>query len=91
MQWSGCTNIGFTISDGELCEAGTIYDKNDSYTFDPAKKITRVECIINRTETMIMQINFFHHDELLVAVGEDEEAIKLMGERREIFEIENNE
>ena len=72
--------ISFTLSDGQTCTAGTFYvnnygetipdDKLDqSHTFDPAKKITKIETIIFKAESLLMQINFYHYEERLVQMG----------------------
>ena len=48
----------------------------NKHIFDPAKKITKIETIIVHTEWDIMQINFYHHEERLVAVGLDDVWVK---------------
>ena len=62
------TSLSFTLDNGESVKAGRD-DFNASHTFDPTKKITKVEVIINDAEMGIMRINFYHHEEKLVAVG----------------------
>jgi hypothetical protein len=61
--------------------------------FDPSKKITRIECIIDKNERCFLQINFYHHTERLVAVGEEDDDYWLVweGGRREVFEIADDE
>ena len=54
--------VSFTLNDGQTCKAGTtVFDKKQSMIdkFDQKKKITKVECIINRKEEKIIRINFF--------------------------------
>ena len=67
----------------------------DSHIFDPTKKITKVDHIIHRHEDRIMQMNFYHNEERLVAVGETEEVVDRSGRvvfgRREVFEIADDE
>ncbi len=62
-----------------------------SHTFDQAKKITKVEVIISKDEWNLCQTNFYCGDELLVAVGEDDNDVKEWAGRRETFEIAENE
>ena len=79
------------MSDGQSCKVGTTYDFNNNYIFDPAKKITRIECIVHKSECEIMQMNFYHHQQRLVAVGCDDYDVKKYGGRVEVFEIEDKE
>ena len=79
------------MSDGQSCKVGTTYDFNNNYIFDPAKKITRIECIVHKSECEIMQMNFYHHQQRLVAVGWDDKFLKIAGRRREVFEIAGDE
>ena len=72
VQWCDTLSLGFTLSNGQSCTVGES-DCEKNYTFDPAKKITKVECIIFKTEDFISQINFYHHQQRLVAVGYDDE------------------
>ena len=62
-------SFGLTLSDGKNCEAGKLRTLTNSHTFDPAKKITAIETIIKKSEYEIAQINFYHNEERLVAVG----------------------
>ena len=39
--------IKFKLNDGQTCKAGD-YKCWNSHIFDPAKKITRIECAINK-------------------------------------------
>ena len=82
---------GFTLSDGWSKKAGKRFDFDQSYTFDPAKKISQVEVIISKDGTNIIKINFYHHGERLVAVGCSDEDVVLFGGRVEVFEIADNE
>ena len=66
--------------------AGTKDCKN-IYIFDPSKKITRIECIIDKDEWEIIRINFYHYEERLVKVGYSDGYVKLNGVRREMFNI----
>ena len=56
--WNEWATIGFNLSDGQFCKAGTL-DFNKSYTVDPIKKITLIECVIRKNEYRIIQINFY--------------------------------
>ena len=42
--------------------------------FDPAKKITKIETIIKKDEHMFTQINFYHHQQRLVQVGDKSDS-----------------
>ena len=51
-----------------------------------------IETIINKGEYSILQINFYHHQQRLVAVGGwGDQGVKLLGGRREVFEIADDE
>ena len=78
----GFGQLSFTIDDQHSAKASgdrsidwedTAY--NGSHTFDPAKKITKVEVIIDKHEENILRINFYHREERLVPVGEDNDDI----------------
>ena len=56
--------IEFMLSDYQHCKAGRM-EGSFIHRFDPAKKITKIECIINKTESKILR-NFFNNQELLV-------------------------
>ena len=58
---------------------------------DPSKKITRIECIIDKNERCFLQINFYHHTERLVAVGKHDDYVKKNGKRKEVFDIAEDE
>ena len=62
-----------------------------SYTFDPAKKVTRIETIIDKNEIWFMQINFYHHQKRLVSVGDNNDYVRECGGRKEVFEIADDE
>ena len=61
------------------------------HNFDPTKKITKVEVIIGMYEMHIQQINFYHHQQRLVKIGESDDDVKQYGGRKETFEIGNYE
>jgi len=42
VQWNSIATFGIALIDGQNCKAGTEYDFNNSYSFDSAKKITRI-------------------------------------------------
>jgi hypothetical protein len=66
--------LKFLLSDGSTCAAGLDeYPEFDQvYTFDPSKKITRIECIKNRG--FLDQLKFYHYQELLVSIGSNFES-----------------
>ena len=53
-------------------------------------KITRIECIIHKKEYDIIQMNFYHNGERLLKAGIDN-SIKILGDRKEVFEIADDE
>ncbi len=57
--------IEFMLSDYQNCKAARM-EGSFIHRFDPAKKITKIECIINKTESKILKMNFFNNQELLV-------------------------
>ena len=67
--WIGNLALFLTLSDGQTCKVGHRLDFKGSYSFDPAKKITKVEVIIDKHEDNILRINFYHREERLVFVG----------------------
>ena len=79
------------LSNGESCTAGSAHKVNKSHTFDQNKKITKVECIIHKLESVIMRINFYSGQETLVKVGENDDYVRTWGGRVEIFEIAADE
>ena len=92
MSWHGIiATLEITLSNGESCTAGSLNQVNESHTFDPNKKITKVECIIFKDELCIMRINFYSGQERLVQVGYDDYDVKKYGGRVEIFEIAADE
>ena len=50
-------------------------DGYESHTFDPSKKITKIEHVI-QNENRILRINFYSGKEKLVMVGFDNERVK---------------
>ena len=62
VEWNDNHSIGFTLNDGQSCKAKAGPNSFPyRYTFDPSKKITKVEVIINKSEWWIIRINFYHH------------------------------
>ena len=92
MWWCHNIHFGFTLSDVQVqsCKLGN-YNFENSHTFDPSKKITKVEVIIRKDEFMIIRINFYHHQQRLVAVGWIDENVRKEGGRVEIVEIADDE
>ena len=91
VKWNDIYTLGFTLKNGQTVRAGTRNFTN-SYTFNPKKKITRVETIINIYENGIIQINFFHQpsthswesereEERLVSVGKSDDHVRNDGGR----------
>ena len=68
-----------------------MFDFESSHTFDPSKKITKIECILGKNEQKIRQINFYHHEERLAKVGLLDGDLKMRAGRREVFEIADDE
>jgi hypothetical protein len=83
--------LEITLSNGESCTAGSYYEVDDNHTFDPNKKITKVECIIHKDEWCILRMNFYSGQETLVRLGDRDDWIKEYGGRVEIFEIAADE
>ena len=73
------------LSDGQKCQSG-IYEFSSSHTFDPMKNITKIVSVIEN-EAKIMQINFYHHQQRLVMVGESDAWVQEHGGRAEVFDI----
>ena len=91
VEWNNYYSIAFTLSDGQKCKAGS-FSFLDCHTFNPSKKITRIECIIDRYENWINQMKFYHHGKRLVTVGIDDDDVKYSGaERVEVFSIAEDE
>ena len=83
--------LGFTLNDGSSVEVGLL-TLNASHIFDPTKKITKIECNIGWSSIGILRINFFHHQEKLVQVGSpNDDRVKELTEKTEIFEIGEDE
>ena len=93
MDWDSrqLATLGIILSNGESCQAGSTFKANKSHTFDPDKKITRVECIIHRRESAIAQINFYSGLETLVKVGYSDPIVMKHGGRVELFDIDDDE
>ncbi len=92
VEWNSMDTLGFTLSNGEYCEAGSLYKVEESHTFDQNKKITKVECIIYQNECDILQINFYSGQETLVQVGmKYDEYVEAYRGRVESFEIAADE
>jgi hypothetical protein len=65
VKWNHTFSLGFALSDGQLCEAGS-ENFYTSYSFDPNLKITRIECMIGKGEYSICRINFYSDNRKLV-------------------------
>ena len=92
VQWYGnIVSLGFTLSDGKNCRAGTSYDFNRSHVFDPSKKITKIVTTVNKYEDYITQINFFSGEELLCKVGLNDGYDWMKGGRDVAFEIADDQ
>jgi hypothetical protein len=86
VEWNCFFTLGITLSNGESCTAGSNYKVNQSHSFDPNKKITKVEVIISKDEDCLLQINFYSGKETLVKVGwPDYSLVKQYGVRVESF------
>ena len=93
MEWDDkLASFGLTLTDGLTCKAGT-NNFNESRTFDPTKKITRIEVFILKYELNIDQINFCCDEQILVMVGGTNNVFEVLknGGRVEIFEIAEDE
>jgi hypothetical protein len=91
--WLGMNYLEFTLNDGQFCKAGKEKDFDRkfmiSHTFNPSKKITKIEVIIDRDEYIMCQI---HKEEIILVVGDDDhEWVKRRGVRKEVFEIADDE
>ncbi len=92
MGWTDyIATLEITLSNGESCTAGSYYKVDENHTFDPNKKITKVECIMWNDEWSIMRMNFYSGQETLVKVGCDDDDVKEYGKRVEKFEIAADE
>ena len=67
VKWSLIAGIAFTLSKCLTCKAGK-QDFKYSHIFNPTIKITRLEVVIHKNEVDIIQMNFYHHQQRLVAV-----------------------
>ena len=88
--WNGSQALGLAFNDGSACKAGTSGFKHQ-HTFDPAKKITKIVCIIHKDEWYILQIHFYHNEEVLVVVGSPDWFVEEWAGRKEEFEIAEDE
>ena len=94
VQWYSTFTIGFTLNDQQFVKAGTEYNFEKSFIFDPSKKITRIETIIEENELSILQINFYSNQERLVTVGISDDGNKkynYKAGRVEVFTISADE
>ncbi len=95
VQWYSRWTIGFTLNDQQFVKAGTQFDLDESFIFDPSKKITRIETIIEEDEFSILQINFYSDQKRLFTVGSSDEYLKkynFYGKGRvEVFKISEDE
>ena len=64
---------------------------DDSFTFDPVKKITQIETIIDYDEFNILRINFFSGSEPLYKLGKSDWDVERNAGRRVFFEIAPDE
>ena len=69
------SDLSNTLANGDSVKVGS-GKFNQSHTFDPAKKITKVQVIMNGYAYEILQIHFYHHKKRLVQVGWNDYAIK---------------
>ena len=78
--------LGFSLNDGQSCRAGE-RDYTKSYTFKQAKKITRISTVIwNMSMTSsIIQINFYHHQERLLRLGDSDKNALTEGNRKKFL------
>ena len=91
VQWHYHATLGFTLNDAQSCKAGS-YNFDECYSFDPAKKITRIEVIIAANEYEIYRTSFYSDEETLAQVGfPDEDYVVKNGGRVEIFKIADDE
>ena len=90
VQWYKYQSLELTLSDGQSCKAGTAHNFTHSHTFNPAKKITKVECRL-MDQKYIVQINFYNNTERLVAVGQSDDYVFWNAKKREVFDIAEDE
>ena len=84
--------LGFRLNDGQTCKAGSYHDFTSRFIFESEKKITRIEHIIQKNETIILRINFYNQQQRLVKVGcTDDSSVADVSGRREVFEIAEDE
>ena len=73
VRWRYIDSFEFTLTDGLSAKCQYPVVPYESHTFNPAKKITRIECIMDLSEEYTYQINFFHHEERLAAMGKSDD------------------
>ena len=92
IQWNDMFALRLNLNDGQSCKVGS-NELEESHIFEPTKKITSIETILHKNEYQILQTNFYHFAERLVAVGWDDDSIEYhdVGGRRELFHIADDE
>ena len=79
------------FSDGSEYGVGT-KEYSQSYTFEPNKKITKIECIMEKSEWDLLRITFYSGKETLVKVGSaNDDMVNFYGGRVEEFNIADDE
>ena len=93
MKWYANATIGFTLNNEQSITSGTEHPLDECHTFDEAKKITKIETIIDNIEWSICQIHFYHNEERLRRVGLSDDKVKSLGSkiRTEVFKIADDE
>ena len=91
VQWNVYSTLGFTLSDGQTCRAGTSWDFVNSHVFDQSKKITKIVTTVHWNEVDIAQIKFWSAQELLCTVGYPDDGKEPWGGRVVSFEIAADE
>ena len=93
IKWSKPDALSLTLSDDQSCEARRRFGGfTDSHTFDPAKKITKIEVIIHKYDSDILSIDFYHYHQALVSVKySDDWYIEDYRGRVEVFNIADDE
>jgi hypothetical protein len=84
-------SLAFTLKNGQSVKAGAD-DFTKSHIFDSNKKITKVDVLVSKDETLILQINFYSGYEKLVMVGFPDWQLRELGCRNvESFAIADEE
>ena len=65
---AGENTLKFTLNDGQSCKMG-VNEITFNKEFDAVKKITRIEMIIDKDESKIIEIKFYQNNELLFEIG----------------------